>query len=280
MNMKQIIRPLIAALLGAVIFVPGIMAATAGADPGGGRDKGPVITRGAVTQLSPARREVALVFTAADMADGADTIISTLRRYKVRGHFFFTGTFFRRFPGVVKRLLADGHYVGCHGYTHMLYFPWDRSDTMLVTRQQFNADLDSAYAVMRPFGITRRKAYYFIAPFEHFNDTVSAWARDIGLQLINNTYGTLTYGDYTTPSMKRYYSSDYIMKRTLDMAAASPSGINGHLLLIHLGTVSERTDKFYNRLPELITRLREMGYSFADLSKRIPRPAARRSSAR
>ena len=63
MNMKQIIRPLIAALLGAAIFVPGIMAATAGAGPGGGRDKGPVITRGAVTQLSPARREVALVLT-------------------------------------------------------------------------------------------------------------------------------------------------------------------------------------------------------------------------
>lgn len=258
------------------LFTVAVMFAASSRSFAGERGKSgkgtPVLTRGAVTQLDPSRREVALIFTAADMADGADTIISTLRKMKVRGHFFFTGEFFKRFPGVVKRLLKDGHYVGCHGYTHMLYFPWDRNDTMLVTRKQFSDDIGKAYEVMRPFGITKRKAYYFIAPFEHFNDTVSAWAHGMGLQLINNTYGTLTYGDYTTPGMKRYFSSDYIMERTLRMAAEEPRGINGHILLIHLGTVNARPDKFYNRLPELITRLRAMGYSFADLSKRIPRP--------
>lgn len=233
-----------------------------------------VYTHGGITRLSPAERSVALVFAAADMADGADTIISTLRRCKVRGHFFFTGRFFEKFPGVVKRLVKDGHYVGCHGYSHLLYFPWDRSDTMLVSRAEFRSDMRRAYDKMAEFGIKRKKAYYFIPPYEHYNDTVAAWAREMGLQLINNTYGTLTYGDYTTPDMKRYYSSDYIMERTLRMAAEEPGGINGHILLIHLGTSEKRPDKFYNRLPELISRLKDMGYEFADLSKVIPRPKA------
>lgn len=231
-----------------------------------------VYTHGGITQLNPGQRTVALVFTAADMADGADTIVSTLRKYRIRGHFFFTGGFFEKFPQVVRRIVRDGHYVGCHGYSHLLYFPWDRSDTMLVSRAEFRADMRRAYGKMAEFGISRRKAYYFIPPYEHYNDTVAAWASEIGLQLINNTYGTLTYGDYTTPDMKRYYSSDYIMGRTLRMAAEKPAGINGHILLIHLGTSGRRTDKFYNRLPELIERLRAMGYEFADLSKVIPRP--------
>ena len=235
-----------------------------------------IYTRGGITQLNPGERRVALVFTAADMADGADTIIGTLKSKGVKGHFFFTGKFFEKFPGIVRRLVKDKHYVGCHGYSHLLYFPWDRNDTMLVSRAEFNGDMRKAYDTMKPFGIKKKKTWFFIPPYEHFNDTVSAWAKDIGLQLINNTYGTLTYGDYTTSDMARYYSSDYIMERTLRMAAEEPRGINGHILLIHLGTSERRTDKFYNRLPELIDRLRGMGYDFADLRKAIPRPASRR----
>lgn len=231
-----------------------------------------VYYRGGITRLDPAAKRVALVFTAADTADGADTIISTLRAQGVRGHFFFTGKFFERFPGVVRRLLRDGHYVGCHGYSHLLYFPWDRSDTMLVSRRQFSDDIARAYAAMRPFGITRRRSYYFIPPYEHYNDTVARWAEAEGLRLVCYTSGTLTNGDYTTPGMKRYYSSDSIMNRVLTLAAAEPQGINGHILLLHLGTSAARTDKFYNRLPELIARLRSMGYEFADLSREVPRP--------
>ena len=172
----------------------------------------------------------------------------------------------------VRRLLKDKHYVSCHGYSHLLYFPWDRSDTMLVSREEFRRDMEKAYETMAPFGIKKKKAYYFVPPFEHFNDTISAWAKEMGLQLINNTYGTLTYGDYTTPDMARYYSSNYIMERTMRIAGEEPHGINGHILLIHFGTSERRTDKFYNRLPQLIENLKKMGYEFADLSKVIPKP--------
>ncbi len=235
------------------------------------RDGGEVYSRGGMVRMNPAVRSVALVFTAADMADGADTIASTLRRYGIRGHFFFTGKFFGKFPAVVKRLLREGHYVGCHGYSHLLYMPWDRSDTMLVTRTAFEADMRQAYRAMARFGIRKKKAWYFIPPYEHYNDTVAAWARCLGLTLINNTPGTLTYGDYTTPDMPRYYSSDFILERILGMAAGD-GGINGHLLLMHLGTSERRTDKFYNRLPELIEGLTALGYTFADLSQNVPKP--------
>lgn len=238
----------------------------------GRRGSDVVLTHGAVTRMNPAVKSVALVFTAASTCDGADTIASVLKKCRVRGHFFFTGEFFERYPQIVKRLLHDGHYIGCHGYSHMLYSPWNKPDSMLVTRGEFIADMDKAYGVMKKFGISKRKAYYFIAPYEHYNDTVAEWARQYGLTLVNNTYGTLTYGDYTTPDMKHYYSSEFIMNRLMRMAAEKPQGINGHILLIHLGTSEKRPDKFYWRLEQLIGGLRALGYSFADLSKVVPRP--------
>lgn len=251
-----------------------LLAALSAACPARARKRGggEVYSRGGMVRMNPAVRSVALVFTAADTADGADTIASALRRYGIRGHFFFTGKFFEKFPAVVTRLLREGHYVGCHGYSHLLYLPWDRSDTMLVTRTAFEADMRQAYRTMARFGIRKRKAWYFIPPYEHYNDTVAAWARDMGLTLINNTPGTLTYGDYTTPDMPHYYSSDFILGRVLGMAAAGDGGINGHLLLMHLGTSGRRTDKFYNRLPELIEGLTALGYTFADLSQNVPKP--------
>ena len=41
---------------------------------------GNVYTRGGITQMNPQERKVALVFTGADMADGADTIRSSRKR--------------------------------------------------------------------------------------------------------------------------------------------------------------------------------------------------------
>lgn len=119
---------------------------------------------------------------------------------------------------------------------------------------------------MRSFGIS--DAPWFIPPYEHYNSTISAWARELGLQIVNYTAGTATNGDYTTPDMDNYYSSKTIMDRIWKCEKDDPYGLNGHIMLIHLGTDPTRTDKFYDRLPELIKKLKRKGYSFTPLKER------------
>ncbi len=60
----------------------------------------------------PSKKQITLVFTAADKADGADAIISTLKKHGIKGGFFFTGEFYELYPDVVKRLLDEGHFAG------------------------------------------------------------------------------------------------------------------------------------------------------------------------
>lgn len=218
---------------------------------------------GGIIRTDPSVRHIDFVFTAADKADGADRIISTLRKYNIKGGFFFTGEFFELYPDVVRRLVAEGHYVGSHSYGHLLYAPWGKRDSLLVTRQEFEEDMFKSYKVLREFGIT--DAPYFIPPYEHYNATISSWARQLGLQVINYTPGTLTNGDYTTPGMSRYFSSKEILGKIREYERTEPDGLNGHIMLIHFGTDPSRTDKFYDKLPGLIRELRRKGYSFTPL---------------
>lgn len=218
---------------------------------------------GGIIRTDPSVRHIDFVFTAADKADGADRIISTLRKYNIKGGFFFTGEFFELYPDVVRRLVAEGHYVGSHSYGHLLYAPWGKRDSLLVTRQEFEEDMFKSYKVLWEFGIT--DAPYFIPPYEHYNATISSWARQLGLQVINYTPGTLTNGDYTTPGMSRYFSSKEILGKIREYERTDPDGLNGHIMLIHFGTDPSRTDKFYDKLPGLIRELRRKGYSFTPL---------------
>lgn len=216
-----------------------------------------------IIRTDPSVKHIDFVFTAADKADGAERIISTLRKYNIKGGFFFTGEFFEMYPDVVRRLVAEGHYVGSHSYGHLLYAPWGNRDSLLVTKQEFEEDIFKSYKVLREFGIT--DAPYFIPPYEHYNATISSWARQLGLQVINYTPGTITNGDYTTPEMKRYFSSKEILGRIWEYERTDPNGLNGHIMLIHFGTDPARTDKFYDKLPGLIRELRRKGYSFTPL---------------
>ena len=67
--------------------------------------------------------------------------------------------------------------------------------------------------------------------------------------------------------MKNYRSSEEIFQRIKDYEAKDPNGLNGFLLLLHIGTDPERTDKFYHRLNELIDFLKAKNYKLVSIEQ-------------
>lgn len=219
---------------------------------------------GGIIRTDPSKKQISLVFTAADKADGADAIIKVLSKYRIKGGFFFTGEFYKRFPEVIKALQDKGHMVGSHSYGHLLYMPWGKRDSLLVTRKEFEDDMLKSYATMRNAGIEYQNAPLYIPPYEYYNKEISAWAKSMGIQVINYTPGTMSNADYTTPDMKNYKSSKFIYDNI--MKVEREKGLNGYILLIHLGTDNHRTDKFYNNyLEKTIKVLMKKGYSFVSV---------------
>lgn len=52
------------------------------------------------------------------MAEGLPKLLDLLSARGVRATFFATGDVARRFPALIRRLVDEGHELGCHGDTH------------------------------------------------------------------------------------------------------------------------------------------------------------------
>jgi peptidoglycan/xylan/chitin deacetylase (PgdA/CDA1 family) len=67
--------------------------------------------------------------------------------------------------------------------------------------------------------------------------------------------------------MKNYRSTDEIYHSIISYEKENKSGLNGFILLVHIGTDPARTDKLYHRLPGLIRHLKAKGYRFRTVSQ-------------
>ncbi|MGE5436773.1 MAG: polysaccharide deacetylase family protein [Syntrophothermus sp.] len=216
------------------------------------------------------KKELTLVFTGHEFADGYNTISSVLKKHYIKAGFFFTGDFYRNpnYSNLIKELKKNGHYLGAHSDKHILYASWEKRDSTLVTKKEFTNDILNNYAEMKKFGINKADAPYFMPPFEWYNKEIVRWTEELGLTLINYSPGSLSNADYTIPvPNERYYSSDSIYNKILHFEKNNPSGLNGFILLTHIGTDPRRIDKFYNRLDNLITDLKKKGYKFVSLTE-------------
>jgi len=228
---------------------------------------------GAIIRGDKSVKKLALVFTGDEFGEGGNDIAATLEKEKVKASFFLTGRFYRNpaFASAIKRLKRDGNYLGPHSNEHPLYADWaDRTKT-LVTKDQFDQDLAKNYEAMRQFGIRKTGAHFFLPPYEWHNQTIADWTAANGLQLVNFTPGTGSNADYTTSSMKNYVGSDTILQRIKAYQAKDANGLNGFILLMHIGAGPERADKFYTRLPELINWLRSKNYQMVRIDQLLSR---------
>ena len=201
-------------------------------------------------------------FTGHDYAEGGETILKVLKKHKIPASFFLTGDFIRKHADLSKKIKKSGHYVGGHSDKHLLYADWQKRDSTLVSRDSFWADLKSNFLELNRLGIAKNEASVFMPPYEWYNDSIALWTKRAGLELVNFTSGTSSNADYTTPDMSNYKSSAAIYDRILQYEKTEKSGLNGFILLLHIGVGDKRTDKFWTRLDDLITELKRRGYQF------------------
>jgi endoglucanase len=113
---------------------------------------------------------------------------------------------------------------------------------------------------MKKFGIRRQDARYFLPPFEWYNDSIVSWTHEMDLTLINFSPGTISHADYTTPDLKNYRNSEDIIQSIIGYE--KKKGMNGFILLTHIGVDPARKDKLYLRLEGVIKELKRKGYHF------------------
>jgi len=223
---------------------------------------------GAVTRTDTTKKQISLVFAGHQFNDGHKIIRNTLKKLNIKASFFFTGDFYRSAKNkpIIDGLIAENHYLGGNSDKYLQYSSFRNRDSMLVNKTLFINDLKANYKAMERFGIVKNQAPFFLPPHEWHNDSIGNWCREVGVKLINCTSGLLSNFDTSTPEMRdNYYPTTEIYKRILE--TDSKEGLNGSILLFHIGSDSRRKDKFYTQLNALLVELSKRGYDFVDLYK-------------
>lgn len=223
------------------------------------RDAEGGVIRGAVEA-----KRLALVFTGDQFGESAAPILEALAERQIKGSFFLTGEFVKQesLQPAIKRMVEEGHYVGPHSDSHPLYAPWDDRRQSLVTAAFFKDDLQKNIDGLRATGALAEGApILFVPPYEWYNAEQVAWSGKMGVGLINFTPGSGSNRDYAREGDRVFVPSRQILDDILAYEKKDPHGLNGFLLLLHLG--SGRRDPFHPRLGALCDEFARRGYHFA-----------------
>lgn len=210
------------------------------------------------------QKRIALVFTGHEYAEGGETILSELAEHNGQASFFFTGVFLANtnHSALLSRMMTEGHYIGPHSDQHLLYCAWEDRRT-LVSEEEFVNDMFANVAKL-PGRLAEERRFnrYFLPPFEHYNREIFDWTRKLRWTLINFTPGTRSNADYTGEADKNFVSSQTIFDSIVKKEGSDPHGLNGFILLLHVGSGPGRADKFHTRFGELLDVLAGKGYEF------------------
>lgn len=231
--------------------------------------EGVELREGGIVRGPTAARRLAIVFTGHSYAEGGKTILKELARHKAKGSFFFTGDFLTNasFRPLVKRIVKEGHYLGPHSDKHLLYCPWQGPKRTLVSRAEFESDLEGNLRKIEGFGVKRSQIRFFLPPYEHYNQEIADWTKAMGLTLVNLTRGTRSSADYTGEADRNFVPSQVIYESIVRKEQEDPNGLNGFILLLHIGSGPGRQDKFPARFGELLDYLAGKGYGLARIDE-------------
>lgn len=225
---------------------------------------------GGIVRGDTSRKQIAPIFTGGDYGEGTEHILNVLAKHRLKASFFVTGGYIRR-PGhdaLLRRMVAEGHYLGPHSDSHPLYCSWEDRSRTLVTEPFFRSDLERNLDDLRKLGALRPgQAMYFIPPYEWFNEDQVEWSRRMGVRLFNFTPGSGSNRDYVPEDQRGFVPAGAIIDDILAYERKDPHGLNGFLLLLHLGAA--RQDKVFLLLEPLIVELKTRGYSFVRVDEML-----------
>ncbi|TBL67904.1 polysaccharide deacetylase family protein [Paenibacillus thalictri] len=121
------------------------------------------------------RQKAALTFDDAPDDKYTPQVLDILKKYNVKATFFVVGSRAEKHPGMVKRMVQEGHIVGNHSYNHAL-FPKLDDDTF---KHQINKTDDIINK------LTGYNPKFFRPPYGEISESQLNWAASRNILVVN-----------------------------------------------------------------------------------------------
>ena len=167
-------------------------------------------------------------------------ILDVLKKHQVPAAFFLVGNYLEQNPDLVRRMASEGHIVG----NHTMHHPDMQKISDLST---FRAELEGVENLYREITGEEMPKYYR-PPQGNYSQENLEMAQSLGYKTV---FWSLAYVDWNNDSQP---TAEYAFSKLL------PRTHNGAVVLLH--STSETNAAI---LDELLTRWKEMGYSFGTL---------------
>ena len=172
-------------------------------------------------------------------------ILDVLKKHNVPAAFFLVGNYMKTNPDLVKRMADEGHIVGNHTMSHP-----DMSK--IADEGAFRKELEGLESLY--LDITGQELpKYYRPPQGIYSQQNLEMAKKLGYKTV---FWSLAYVDWNNDSQP---TTEYAFSKLL------PRTHNGAVVLLH--STSRTNAKI---LDELLTRWKDMGYSFAPISELFP----------
>lgn len=184
------------------------------------------------------RKRVALTFDDGPNPLYTPMILDVLKRYNAHATFFVVGKMAMQYRELTLEMLADGHELGNHTYTH--------PNLTKLKQPEIIAEALRTRAALKD--ITGRQTYLFRPPGGNIDEFVTKQFRALDYNII---YWSINAGEFRKNPPPQQAAQ--ILSRVED----------GSILLLHNGPV----DGTINILPTLLSELNNRGYTFVTVTE-------------
>jgi len=223
-----------------------------------------------IARASTDRKEVLLTFDGGSNANSTPAILDILKAHGIRATMFLTGEFIQRYPELVRRIAREGHTVGNHTFSHphLTSFSFNGRQSTLpgVTPEFLHSQLSRA-AGLYQLATDRTLSPYWRAPFGEYNGAILRWGADAGWRHVYWTPHMDTLDWVANPSDPLFRTPAQILAGLLRQSRQAPAGMNGGIVLMHLGTEREGESRADTVLESLVKQLEADGYGFVPVDR-------------
>ncbi|WP_434094591.1 bifunctional polysaccharide deacetylase/glycosyltransferase family 2 protein [Streptomyces hyaluromycini] len=195
-------------------------------------------------------KTVVLSFDDGPSAQWTPKILKVLKEESIRADFFVTGSMVTRNPALIRQIVADGHEIGVHTFTH--------PDLALHSGTRLTWELGETQLALA--GVAGIHSSLFRPPYSSTVDALDDWSWPVTEQAGSEGYLT-AFIDKDTDDWKRP-GVDSIVK-----AAMPDLPGQGEMILLH--DAGGNRAQTLAALPVIIEKLKAQGYTFKTVGEAL-----------